>query len=117
MIKAIIFDLDDTLLWDKKSVETAFRLTCERAAESYELNPTKLEEAVRKEARELYATYDTYEFTQMIGINPFEGLWGTFDDEGESFQKMKEIVPDIVRKRGQGDLGGSELKIANSVAN
>ncbi len=29
----------------------------------------------------------------MIGINPFEGLWGTFDDEGELFQKMKTIVP------------------------
>ena len=104
MIKTIIFDLDDTLLWDKKSVETAFRLTCERAAESYELSPTKLEEAVRTEARELYATYDTYEFTQMIGINPFEGLWGTFDDEGEFFQKMKEIVPEYRKDAWTGGL-------------
>lgn len=93
VINTVIFDLDDTLLWDKKSVATAFKLTCERAAEVYELNPTELEEAVRTEARALYAKYDTYEFTKMIGINPFEGLWGTFDDEGESFQKMKEIVP------------------------
>ena len=93
MIKAVIFDLDDTLLWDKKSVETAFRATCERAAESYDLDPVKLEEAVRAEARELYATYETYEFTKMIGINPFEGLWGTFDDAGDFFQKMKGIVP------------------------
>lgn len=97
MIKTVIFDLDDTLLWDKKSVETAFRKTCERAAQSCNVNPTALEEAVRAEARELYSSYDTYEFTQMIGINPFEGIWGTFDDEGESFQKMKEIVPDYRR--------------------
>lgn len=94
MIKTIIFDLDDTLLWDKKSVETAFNRTCEKAAIKYkELNPEVLEKAVRKEARDLYATYDTYEYTQMIGINPFEGLWGTFDDVGSDFQKMKEIVP------------------------
>jgi len=93
MIKAIIFDLDDTLLWDKKSVETAFNKTCERAAQVHNLNPAELEEAVRLEARKLYESYDTYEFTQMIGINPFEGLWGTFEDEGASFIKMKEIVP------------------------
>ena len=37
----------------------------------------------------------------MIGINPFEGLWGTFDDPGNSFQKMKEIVPIIAEKLGQ----------------
>ena len=66
MIKTIIFELDDTLLWDKKSVATAFQLTCQKAAETYELNPSELEEAVRSEARALYATYDTYEFTQMI---------------------------------------------------
>jgi putative hydrolase of the HAD superfamily len=93
MIKAIIFDLDDTLLWDKKSVETAFRKTCEHAIQVHNLDPVELEEAVRLEARKLYETYETYEFTQMIGINPFEGLWGTFDDEGDCFQKMKAIVP------------------------
>ena len=93
MIKAIIFDLDDTLLWDKKSVEMAFGKTCEHAAQVHNLNPVELEEAVRLEARKLYESYETYDFTQMIGINPFEGLWGTFEDEGASFKKMKEVVP------------------------
>jgi putative hydrolase of the HAD superfamily len=93
LIKAIIFDLDDTLLWDKKSVETAFQVTCQMAAKKVPIDPSKLEDAVRIEASELYASYETYPFTKMIGINPFEGLWGTFDDEGELFQKMKTIVP------------------------
>lgn len=93
MLKAIIFDLDDTLLWDKKSVEAAFMETCQFAARKVAVDPDKLEEAVRHEARELYSSYETYPFTQMIGINPFEGLWGTFDDPGEQFQKMKAIVP------------------------
>lgn len=93
MVKAIFFDLDDTLLWDKKSVATAFRKTCERVTDTYDIDPSKLEAAVRTAASELYATYETFEFTKMIGINPFEGLWGTFDDAGDFFQKMKEIVP------------------------
>lgn len=93
MVRAIFFDLDDTLLWDEKSIKTAFEETCEVVAERYEITKEQVEEAVREEARDLYATYETYEFTKMIGINPFEGLWGTFDDDGASFQKMKEIVP------------------------
>lgn len=93
MIKAILFDLDDTLLWDQKSVKEAFIATCSVAKEKYGVDPEKLEEAVRNEARELYSSYETYAFTQMIGINPFEGLWGNFHDEGEDFRKMKDIVP------------------------
>jgi putative hydrolase of the HAD superfamily len=93
MIKAVFFDLDDTLLWDQKSVKEAFVATCTYASEKYNLKPEELEEAVRKEARELYASYETYEFTQMIGINPFEGLWGNFLDDHDEFRKMKDIVP------------------------
>lgn len=92
-IRTIIFDLDDTLLWDKKSVKEAFKATCLVAKEKYDVDPEELEEAVRKAARELYATYETYPFTQMIGINPFEGLWGNFLDEDENFRKMSQIVP------------------------
>lgn len=93
MIKAIFFDLDDTLLWDQKSVQTAFDATCAYAASKYDVDAKTLEEAVRKEARELYSTYETFPFTQMIGINPFEGLWGNFLDDDDQFRKMKAIVP------------------------
>ncbi|MFS0780137.1 HAD family hydrolase [Bacillus sp. 1P06AnD] len=93
MLKAILFDLDDTLLWDQKSVSEAFKATCSYAAEKYNISSEQLEDAVRKAARELYASYDTYEFTQMIGINPFEGLWGDFGDGHLEFPKMKELAP------------------------
>ncbi|GHH99299.1 HAD family hydrolase [Neobacillus kokaensis] len=94
MIKAIFFDLDDTLLWDQKSVKEAFHATCKVAEERYGLDPNALEEAVREAARNIYSNYDFYSFTQMIGINPFEGLWGNFPDEHlEDFKKMKETVP------------------------
>ncbi|MDN4493185.1 HAD family hydrolase [Ureibacillus aquaedulcis] len=92
-VKTIIFDLDDTLLWDKQSIKTAFEKTSAYAQEKYDVDSDKLEEAVRAEARKLYESYETYNHTVLIGINPFEGLWGTFDDPTDSFQKMKEIVP------------------------
>ncbi|WP_100408076.1 HAD family hydrolase [Bacillus solitudinis] len=93
MIKAVFFDLDDTLLWDQKSVKEAFVATCKVAQEKYGFDLEEFEEAVRQEARELYASYETYDFTQMIGINPFEGLWGNFNDDDDNFRKMKDIVP------------------------
>lgn len=92
-INTIIFDLDDTLLWDQKSVQTAFEKTCEYAASVHHVKANELEQAVRAAARSLYQSYEIYDYTVQIGINPFEGLWGTFDDPTESFQKMKEIVP------------------------
>jgi putative hydrolase of the HAD superfamily len=93
MIKAIFFDLDDTLLWDQKSIKEAFVATCKVAEERYGVDANELEEAVREAARKLYSSYETYSFTQMIGINPFEGLWGNFLDEQDDFRKMKVIVP------------------------
>ena len=112
MIRAIIFDLDDTLLWDNKSIATAFQRTCLYANEIVEIDPKSLETSVRAKARELYASYDTYDFTQMIGINPFEGLWGTFDDPGESFLRMKEIIPAYQREAWIGGL--ERIGIQNS---
>lgn len=91
-LEAIIFDLDDTLLWDKQSIQTAFDKTCAVANEKYNVNPKEFENAVREEARALYQSYETYSHTVKIGINPFEGLWGTFDDATPEFQKMHKII-------------------------
>lgn len=119
MITTIFFDLDDTLLWDEKSVQTAFDETCQYAASIYDLDPNQLEQAVRDQARTLYASYDTYDFTKMIGINPFEGLWGDFDDEGDMFQKMKEVVPQYRRDawiRGLAELGITDSRLGAELA-
>lgn len=98
-LKAVFFDLDDTLLWDAKSVQEAFEATCQYAAQKHPLSPTALEKAVRQAARELYETYDTYPFTQMIGINPFEGLWGEFkSNKLDGFKRLREIVPHYRRE-------------------
>lgn len=97
MIKAVFFDLDDTLLWDQKSIKEAFVATCKLAEERFGVDSSHLEDAVREAARELYSSYETFSFTQMIGINPFEGLWGNFLDDHEEFQKLKNIAP-VYRK-------------------
>ncbi|WP_309118479.1 HAD family hydrolase [Paenibacillus sp.] len=92
--KAVLFDLDDTLLWDDRSVQEAFDATCREAAEAVGVDPKALELSVRKEARALYEGYETFPFTQMIGINPFEGLWGNFrEGEASEFRTMERLMP------------------------
>lgn len=93
-IEAVVFDLDDTLLWDDRSVKETFEAVCQYAATKVEVNAEHLEEQVRSAAWAIYATYETYPFTQNIGINPLEGLWGNFNDETHPmFAKMRDIVP------------------------
>ncbi|KMK76178.1 HAD family hydrolase [Alkalihalobacillus pseudalcaliphilus] len=91
-MKAIFFDLDDTLLWDKKSIDTAFAKTSQDVENKYQVNAQLFEETARKIARSLYEEYETYSFTQLIGINPFEGLWGHFEEDHPEFQKMNAMV-------------------------
>ncbi|NHW34338.1 HAD family hydrolase [Paenibacillus aceris] len=93
-LKAVLFDLDDTLLWDDRSVQEAFEATCAEAARQVTVNPEELEAAVRKEARALYESYEPFPFTKMIGINPFEGLWANFTQgENENFRKLEKLAP------------------------
>lgn len=91
MIKAILFDLDDTLLWDQKSVKEAFSATCLVAAEKYDIDSEVLENAVREEARVLYSSYETYPFTQMIGINPLKVYGETFLMMKKTFEKCRKL--------------------------
>lgn len=94
-LKAVLFDLDDTLLWDERSVEEAFHATCSAAKEKYpKVDTSELEASVRKEARALYESYETFPFTKMIGINPFEAFWAHFSEgEHEMFRKLEAQSP------------------------
>ncbi|WP_366480848.1 HAD family hydrolase [Ornithinibacillus hominis] len=119
VVKAIIFDLDDTLLDDKRSIQEAMRATCEQAAKKYDIDPEALEEKVRDIARERYMAYETYAFAKKIGINPFEGLWGTFDDPGEGFRALRNIAPEYqlrVWKEALEGLGIKDADLAQELA-
>lgn len=119
-ITAVLFDLDDTLLWDERSVEEAFKVTAEAGAAAAGVDAKELLNAVREEARSLYASYDTFAFTQMIGINPFEGLWANFTAGTQpEFRKLQELAP-IYRKeswrRGLARVGVENESLAETLA-
>lgn len=117
---AVLFDLDDTLLWDDRSVQEAFDATCQAGAEAAGVDAVELEEAVRKEARSLYESYETFPFTKMIGINPFEGLWANFrEGEQEEFRKLEQLAPTYRREawtKGLKALGVDDQELGARLA-
>jgi len=119
-VQAVFFDLDDTLLWDERSVKESFEAVCETAAKAKGIDAKELEEAVRNEARALYQSYDTFAFTQMIGINPFEGLWANFSaGEQPEFRRLEELAPGYRKeswRRGLLKLGVDDEQLAGELA-
>ncbi|WP_025688916.1 HAD family hydrolase [Paenibacillus zanthoxyli] len=117
-IAAVLFDLDDTLLWDERSIEEAFEYACKAAGTA--VDPKELEAAVRREARSLYESYETFPFTQMIGINPFEALWANFTaGEQEQFRKLEQLAPNYRKeswRRGLAAVGIDDESLAETLA-
>jgi len=115
-INAVIFDLDDTLLWDDRSVLESFEVTCKRATEVTGIDHVQLEAAVRIEARALYESYETFPFTTKIGINPFEGLWANFTaGEQPEFRQLEQIVKGYRKdawQRGLLKMGVDDVDLA-----
>ncbi len=120
-IKAILFDLDDTLLWDERSVQEAFEATCIAATQYVSVDPDALHQAVRQESRELYSSYETFPFTQMIGINPFEALWANFSEGSHPmFRKLQQLAPSYrleAWNKGLKRFGIDSLPLAADCAN
>jgi putative hydrolase of the HAD superfamily len=119
-VKAVLFDLDDTLLWDERSIKEAFEATCRLGAEEAGIDAELLEDAVRREARALYETYDTFSFTKNIGINPFEALWGHFrKGDHPMFRKLEQLAPEYRRNawtRGLASLGADRPELGAKLA-
>ena len=115
-VKAVLLDLDDTLLWDERSVKESFEAVCAAAARLHpSVRPAQLEAAVRREARALYQSFETFPFTQRIGINPFEGLWGNFTSGDQpEFRMLQQLAPGYRTEswtRGLRSLGVDEPEL------
>ncbi|SDI27156.1 HAD family hydrolase [Natribacillus halophilus] len=93
MIHTLLFDLDDTLIWDKKSISESLLATSNDAARQTGIDSGELMEAVKTVAPTLYEEQSFYPLTTALGINPFEGLWGMFDDIHDA--RLREMGANI----------------------
>ena len=92
-IRAVIFDLDDTLVVEKASAEAAFGAACELARVKYGIDPKALHEAVRGTASELWYASDMHPYCKEIGISSWEGLWARFDGDDPNLKNLRKFAP------------------------
>jgi putative hydrolase of the HAD superfamily len=89
-IKTILFDLDDTLIVERKSAEESFRETI--ASTKIKLDYDLFAESIFKTAKEEWYKLPTIDFCLRIGISSWEGLWGDFTGEGIYFSHLRQLA-------------------------
>ena len=88
-IKAILFDLDDTLLVEVASAEAAFLATCALAQGRYGVDPQALCHTVRGKARELWHAAPARSYAVVIGISSWEALWAQFLGDDPNLRALR----------------------------
>ena len=88
--KAIIFDLDDTLIPDHGAVEEAVLVACGRARAR--VDPAALAESVWRQARALWRAGPMIDHCQELGLASWEGLQGTFEGDEPKLTALRKWV-------------------------
>lgn len=97
-VKALVFDLDDTLVVEKASAAAAFAATCELAAQRCGVDPQALHASVRETCRDLWHNHcPARAYVVEIGISSWEALWSPFAGENEHLAALRAWAPDYRR--------------------
>lgn len=86
--KTIFFDLDDTLILEKKAMDDALYSTCLFCCKFICIDPSSLVYTVRETARDLWHQLPTYEYCLKIGVSSWEGLWANFLGNNKEIKKL-----------------------------
>jgi putative hydrolase of the HAD superfamily len=89
MRRALLFDLDETLMVEEPAAVAAFQATARSAASRYEVDVASLAAAARSRARELWHAAPTHPFCARVGISSWEGLWCRFEGSEPSVRTLR----------------------------
>lgn len=91
-MKALIFDLDDTLVAEKTSAEAAFLETCKFAMLCCDINPFMLYTAIRGTCKRLWHESPARAYCLRIGMSSREGLWTEFQGTDGNLEVLRDWV-------------------------
>jgi putative hydrolase of the HAD superfamily len=89
-VRAVIFDLDETLIEEESSNDASALAACEIAAARHGIDRASLLTAMRQTSRELWRTGPMFDYCREIGISPREGLWGSFTGDGATLARLRD---------------------------
>lgn len=119
VIKAVIFDLDDTLVVEEPAAVAAFMEVCTQAEQSCGVEADKLCSTVRETARSLWRQSPARPYCIEIGISSWEGLWAQFAGDDPNLRVLREWAPHYRVKSWESALmkcGVSDANLATELA-
>lgn len=100
MTRALLFDLDETLMVEEPAATAAFAAVAEFAATVRDIDAAQLAVGARSRARELWYAAPSIEYCLRVGISSWEGLWCRFEGDGPDSQLLRDWAPDYRRETG-----------------
>ena len=91
--RAVVFDLDDTLVWDERLSRQALMEAADRAAKATAGDAGRLAAEARLAMDELWHAHAPVDRCESLGIVAFEGMWGHFHGEEDYLRHLREWVP------------------------
>ena len=92
-IRAILFDLDNTLLLEDEATEQALTRTSELAAQRTEADAQVVRTAAERAADALLRASPSFPYADGIGISWGEALWGEFEGDAAGLRALRAFVP------------------------
>ncbi len=90
MIKAIVFDLDDTLYDDEATADKAIIATATAFRDRHGVDPEVFRQRLRGTAKEIWYVSPMANYARTVGCSSWEGLWMQFygvDDQAETMRQ------------------------------
>jgi len=91
--KAIIFDLDDTLIMEEYGTRKAFDATCTGIKELGEIYLEKLFRSVRRRAEELWKSFYLFDYCDDIQVSYLEALCADFIGDDPRLKDLHTWAP------------------------
>jgi putative hydrolase of the HAD superfamily len=88
-LRAVLFDLDDTLIVDEAVSLEAFQAVARYARDRHGAEIERFARDAAERAKALWQAGPCEPFCRSLGISAFECLWGRFDGEGEFAELRK----------------------------
>jgi putative hydrolase of the HAD superfamily len=96
--RALLLDLDDTLVVEEPAAVAAFQATARWAATQRELDADLLAPAARHRARELWYATQAHAWCQRVGVSSWEGLWCRFEGDEPDVRWLRAWSPTYRRE-------------------
>lgn len=92
-LKAILFDLDDTLLDEASAVAESYRATAALAAGRGDLPVEQLQQVARETARRIWLAHPDHPYAKRIGVSSWEALWARFLGDRPEVKRWRSWAP------------------------